>query len=607
MTMPLVVLAYMNVFTFVIPTESGEKTGFSITIFLSFVVLLIINNDSMPENSDTISIYATFVLAMTILSTISLIVCVLQVRALTFSESKYPIAKRVKRAVKHLRWAQAIVTCRGKNNKVGNYDRKAKDMSTNKLENENLFIVNNDMVENDAVESACKRKVKRVSFMDHDVKDDNYRGRFSMSQHRETSFFNRRENTLFESHTLVRSATLISMEDNLPLDDKRTERESYTMKTVRFADREDNLKSNPEWHKNIDGVDHTEIGSFSPKTTDLCTKEMIKVSNESQKRRPSVAEQTTEDANLAGVDNETDLDETFFPVRRVVVSPRPESDDTSFMQNKYYHKEVVSTPFENNPTNHIEHRKFQTQLTGISGFEPEMRELSFIDTVSSQFPEPTSRPVSSSFTSELRINQIKKREASTLSSGIDSNINVGKDSKPCTIADDVEENQTSVADEYKMNRPTSVAENRPTLLRQLSCTGSRVIPAENDTAVYSGKSRPFSQSSGRALSAHSNRSGLINHRPFSVLNRVNLDALVQSIETDKKLVTIDKGHKSVSSIESSSEESECNTVSDEEESPDDDISWADLISCSDFVFFLITILLTTLISLAMFLTMITAY
>lgn len=51
---PTILLGILNVFTFVIPTESGEKIGYSITVFLSFPVLLTIVSSELPKTSGSI-------------------------------------------------------------------------------------------------------------------------------------------------------------------------------------------------------------------------------------------------------------------------------------------------------------------------------------------------------------------------------------------------------------------------------------------------------------------------------------------------------------------------------------------------------------------------
>ena len=60
-TVPTVALAFLNVFMFMVPCESGEKSGFAISVFLSFVVVLIVVNDTLPDSSDNVSLYSMYI------------------------------------------------------------------------------------------------------------------------------------------------------------------------------------------------------------------------------------------------------------------------------------------------------------------------------------------------------------------------------------------------------------------------------------------------------------------------------------------------------------------------------------------------------------------
>ncbi|XP_063427441.1 acetylcholine receptor subunit alpha-like [Mytilus trossulus] len=51
---PVILLGVLNLFTFVLPADSGEKMGYSITVFLSFAVFLIIVNSELPKTTGSI-------------------------------------------------------------------------------------------------------------------------------------------------------------------------------------------------------------------------------------------------------------------------------------------------------------------------------------------------------------------------------------------------------------------------------------------------------------------------------------------------------------------------------------------------------------------------
>ena len=56
MILPVLLLAVMAVFVFMLPAESGEKISFSLTVLLAFVVLMTILGDKMPSTADHTSL-----------------------------------------------------------------------------------------------------------------------------------------------------------------------------------------------------------------------------------------------------------------------------------------------------------------------------------------------------------------------------------------------------------------------------------------------------------------------------------------------------------------------------------------------------------------------
>ena len=56
MLLPVIVLAIMAPFVFVLPVESGEKNGFALTILLSLSVVMTIVSDNIPPTSTHICI-----------------------------------------------------------------------------------------------------------------------------------------------------------------------------------------------------------------------------------------------------------------------------------------------------------------------------------------------------------------------------------------------------------------------------------------------------------------------------------------------------------------------------------------------------------------------
>ncbi|XP_045203951.2 uncharacterized protein LOC123556921 [Mercenaria mercenaria] len=664
MTMPIVVLAYMNIFTFVIPVESGEKTGFSITIFLSFVVLLIINNGSMPENSDTISIYAAYVLAMTILSAVALIVCVLQIRAVTFSESTYPIAKRVKKAMRHIKLVQSILTCRGKKNKVGNDDNGVYEFRLkNKLANENHFVGKQSISENEEIgyETLATKKGKKVTFKGDDavVGDSNYTDRFVIPRKRETDETIKydRENTLFDAGTFVRSATMISINDNLSINRKLKGNDSISMKTVKFADehvgydkhtksRKSNASTNPTDYEPLysetkysceTGKGQTPEEKWKEIATLIDSRSTSYVGKAVASPIQTLDRSTSFDENLSTqkhdkhflsteditqpkeTDNESDINGGILPARTIVISQKPESNGQSFPYGEKYSEPLVSSPEDiETAGSQIDSSKHQhLQVTGISNYESGIHESCLGDQIPNQLSDNI-RPASVSTKKDSNQDENDKQKQITsddivptsVSTGVASKMTVGNAGRLDTLTDDITENQQTSAFDFKMNRPSSNVENRPlSVNKQCLSTGSRLILVESGRAVSAGNNRPRSQGSCRPVSILSNRSlPLVRQRPPASLTRSDTaDTTFEAEETDRKLVHTEAELESETSGESLSEGSTNSSTNDSENNDQNKLSWPDLVSCTDVLFFLIYLLLTTLMTLAMFLTMITAY
>lgn len=77
---PVVMLAVLNIFVFVLPASSGEKSGFSVTAFLAFVVFLTIISSELPQNSERLSLFDGYLFLMTLLSTVIVVVTMIQLR-----------------------------------------------------------------------------------------------------------------------------------------------------------------------------------------------------------------------------------------------------------------------------------------------------------------------------------------------------------------------------------------------------------------------------------------------------------------------------------------------------------------------------------------------
>ncbi|XP_052773273.1 acetylcholine receptor subunit beta-like [Mya arenaria] len=77
---PVIMLGLLNAFLFVLPADSGEKTGYAVTAFLSFAVFLTIISTEMPRNSEDTSMFSLYIFIMTMASTVMVVVTIIQLR-----------------------------------------------------------------------------------------------------------------------------------------------------------------------------------------------------------------------------------------------------------------------------------------------------------------------------------------------------------------------------------------------------------------------------------------------------------------------------------------------------------------------------------------------
>lgn len=85
--MPILMLAVLNIFVFVLPCESGERASYAITVFLAFAVFLTIVSTTLPENSNSVAIFSVFLILQTIQSTMITMIALLMIRVSGFDEN----------------------------------------------------------------------------------------------------------------------------------------------------------------------------------------------------------------------------------------------------------------------------------------------------------------------------------------------------------------------------------------------------------------------------------------------------------------------------------------------------------------------------------------
>ena len=80
MILPILIVGFISNTVFIIPSSTGEKTGFSVTMFLSFAVYLTIVSDQLPKNSDKIALINIYIVVEVCLSVLTLVITSVQLR-----------------------------------------------------------------------------------------------------------------------------------------------------------------------------------------------------------------------------------------------------------------------------------------------------------------------------------------------------------------------------------------------------------------------------------------------------------------------------------------------------------------------------------------------
>lgn len=78
--LPVVLLAFLNVLTFLIPTDCGEKMGYCTTIFLSFTVFLTYISSLLPRSSDSVSLMEMYIIINLMCGTFTITITAFQLR-----------------------------------------------------------------------------------------------------------------------------------------------------------------------------------------------------------------------------------------------------------------------------------------------------------------------------------------------------------------------------------------------------------------------------------------------------------------------------------------------------------------------------------------------
>ncbi|XP_052091491.1 neuronal acetylcholine receptor subunit alpha-2-like [Mytilus californianus] len=97
--LPVLLVAFLQILVFVLPVDSGEKIGFSITVLLALAVLLTLVTDSMPASAVHIS-YLSVYLAMTLVLGVFCVFATVLVIRINFRDDAVPVPKWVYKLIR---------------------------------------------------------------------------------------------------------------------------------------------------------------------------------------------------------------------------------------------------------------------------------------------------------------------------------------------------------------------------------------------------------------------------------------------------------------------------------------------------------------------------
>ena len=172
--LPILVLCLLNSTVFLLPAESGERVGFSVTCFLSFMVLLNMIMDIMPRSSNPISFLCYYLVVMMSNSGAMTLVTILLMRVYHKPE-KSEVPKWMQRAVTFVNCGCAklrccVLCCRYLRKKCCCEDQRKCGCNKKKktISEESLVEITIDKDQN-IVEKPASKKKKKYS---HDKDDD---------------------------------------------------------------------------------------------------------------------------------------------------------------------------------------------------------------------------------------------------------------------------------------------------------------------------------------------------------------------------------------------------------------------------------------------------
>ena len=163
--LPVIILAILNLLSFFVPTESGEKLTFPMSVFLTLAVFLTIIMVSLPESVDGVSYLCTFVTFELGVSATTLLFTVITLRLHhEMKEATIPqCARRMVKLFKHSCTSNGRGKLFSANNSNNNAHLRQEMMSGRTDLNENSNVIAKEVSSRDANSQSLDIKWEYVS------------------------------------------------------------------------------------------------------------------------------------------------------------------------------------------------------------------------------------------------------------------------------------------------------------------------------------------------------------------------------------------------------------------------------------------------------------
>ena len=128
--LPIFLLAFLGIITFVLPGDCGEKISYSITVFLAFAVFLTIVSASLPANSTTISLVSGYLIFHLCQGTFIIVLAGIQIRIMGWDGAKripgclQSLARHTRRVRCRIRTTVTTITTSDNKSEIDKIDKR---------------------------------------------------------------------------------------------------------------------------------------------------------------------------------------------------------------------------------------------------------------------------------------------------------------------------------------------------------------------------------------------------------------------------------------------------------------------------------------------------